>query len=375
MGRGWTGAWSQMKQAPNQNIAYGPGLLRKESSAWPAYVAVAGNRSFANAQPLLEREPNDVLIPESLDNEYLAQLVETVSNPKDIELVVGFGGGKCLDAAKYASLALDVPLVNVPAMTSTGAIVNSLWGSFKGRGAPIGDMNDWPYSDPELIIIDDDYVLLAPDHLNAAGIGDTLCWWAAIAEWMYQSRVGLGPEWDDQLGADVTKRFEELVARITNSFDAAGNYSGATLPIVVGALQNRHGLRVPIPPGDPRADPKSPAGGTFLDLPMGEHAFERYLEVANDKSWIHGELTALGTIVISWYVDGELERIKGWMDACKVRWRPLDQGITKEELAKGLAAAPTAIPHEGPINFNTVLKREPITGDKFEELWEYLITA
>ena len=376
MGRGWTGAWTNMRWATQQKIEYGSGVLAAHSAQWPHYVAVTGRRAIDTAMPFLSREPDAVLIPDALDNDYLAALVRELPSASEIEQVVGIGGGKSLDAAKYASLALDVPLVNVPAVTSTGAIVHSLWGSFKGRGAPIGDMNDWPYSDPEVILIDDDYILSAPQHLNAAGLGDTLCWWAPIAEWMYQARTGRGPDWDQELATAAIARFQNLVDRVTSSFDDNGRYTGETLQIVVSALQNRNDLRVPVPDGDERADAMSAFGQQqFMDLPLGEHAFERYLEVANDKSWIHGELTALGTLVISWYVNGDVDRIKRWMDQCHVRWRPLDQGISREELARGLAAASTAIPHKGPVNFETVLKHEPITGAKFDELWKFLTTA
>ena len=76
---------------------------------------------------------------------YLQALSDSL--PADAELVVGFGGGRALDASKYVALTKDLPLILVPTVVSTGAIIHSTVAKWSGRML-IGPGDRWPWVDP-----------------------------------------------------------------------------------------------------------------------------------------------------------------------------------------------------------------------------------
>ena len=58
--------------------------------------------------------------------------------PDNIELVVGVGGGRALDASKFVAREKRVPLILVPTIISSGTIVHGFVAKWKGRRL-IGD--------------------------------------------------------------------------------------------------------------------------------------------------------------------------------------------------------------------------------------------
>ena len=79
-------------------------------------------------------------------------------------LVVGLGGGRALDASKYIALATELPLVLVPTVVSTGAIIHSMFAKWNGR--KISSPKEWPWVDCEHVLVDYDLVLEANDYLK-----------------------------------------------------------------------------------------------------------------------------------------------------------------------------------------------------------------
>ena len=157
-GRGWKGATSA-KPAMEYEIRYGTGLLRRQSSGWPPYAGVSSPRAHRTAAAHLGRPPATVVHADSLDFEYLQMLTESLSGAA--ELLVGLGGGLALDAAKYAALARKLPLVLVPTIVSTGAIIHSMFARWEGRQI-IGGVENWPWVEPNYVLVDFYMALKAP---------------------------------------------------------------------------------------------------------------------------------------------------------------------------------------------------------------------
>jgi glycerol dehydrogenase-like iron-containing ADH family enzyme len=362
MGRAWTGAASRARDSVDQNVVLGAGSFGAASAAWGRYLAVTGRRAWAAAGSRVMAEPAAVVFPEAQHLAYVEAMVQGF--PPDLELVVAVGGGLVLDVAKYFSVALDLPLVMAPTIVSSGATVHSWGGGIFAepwRPLPV-TAEGWSYSDPEAIIIDPDLILPAPEHLNTAGLGDTFCRYAGAVEWKHRWERGIwdGPAWDDASAEVVMAMYDDVADRFRTTLDDQGRLSAQSLEAIVRALQLREPLRF------------------GANLPRGDHVLEWYLGIATGKSWIHGELAALGAVIITWHCDQSTERLIGWLDGCKVRWRPTEQGLAEEELRRGLERAPSAFTPGGEplfINTDTILRNEPIVGERFEQVWHFLTTT
>jgi glycerol dehydrogenase-like iron-containing ADH family enzyme len=157
-GRGWDGG-SQMKPAAEYDIRFGSGLLKNESSRWPRYLVVSTPSAYKVGQPHLSQKPASVGYAAWLDSTHQKEISDSL--PNDAELVIGLGGGRALDASKLVALDKDLPLIMVPTIVSTGAIIHGVVAKWEGRKL-IGGIEDWPWVDCDYVLVDDDLVLAAP---------------------------------------------------------------------------------------------------------------------------------------------------------------------------------------------------------------------
>ena len=81
-------------------------------------------------------------------------------------------------------------------------------------------------------------------------------------------------------------------------------------------------------------------------------------------------------LVVAWHCEDDTETITGWLDVCKVRWRPGEIGISRDGLHKSPEFAPTYMSDAARENdMPSSLRTEPITGARFDALWEFLEKA
>ena len=349
------GAWKgfhQMKPASEYDIRYGNHLVRSTSSQWESYVAVSSPTAYRMTEPHLTRAPKTVGYPEAMDFGYLKQF--TAGLPDDVDLIVGIGGGLVLDASKYVALSRQLPVVLIPTIISTGAIIHSVFAEWEGRN--LGDTKNWPWIDPEYVLVDYDIVLSAPDHLNIAGIGDVLCGYSTICEWKHRESQGIGAPYDESATADMNALHARILESFPRTLSANGALTSASVKLIMNAIKDRDSNSVSHP-----------------DAPAGDHSFIVAAELANDRNWVHGELAALGTVIIAWHTDQNPETIIGRLERCGVLWRPADMSMSKDELAKALAACPGYMGDASRgRDLPSVLRLEPLVGEKFERLWQFL---
>ena len=347
-GRGWD-CGSRAKPAAEIDIRYGRGLLSHDSAGWPRYGIVSTPSALAAARACLKREPEGVAYAEWLDSQHQRDLCGRI--PDNIELVVGVGGGRALDASKFVALEKGVPLILVPTIISSGAIIHGFVAKWNGRRL-IGGVDDWPWVNCEYVLVDFDLVLAAPYYLNTAGLGDILCGYAGLAEWRWRARGGSGPPVDEGVATAEEGYHDELVQRFRRTLDRQGRLTADSVKHIMSSLRERDSRK---PPG--------PAGVS------GDHSFWLALELVNDRAWIHGELVALGAIVIAWQAEAAPEQLTARLDECKVRYRPLEMELSREELRKGLEFIPRYMIEE---ESDSILRHRPIAGRRFDELWAYL---
>ena len=347
-GRGWEGS-SRSKPAIEYDIRYGSGLLRQESAEWPRYVVVSSPSAYRITQPHLAQPPAGIAYATELDFDYLKKLSENF--PDTAELVVGLGGGLALDASKFVALDKELPLVLAPTIVSTGAIIHGVFARWEGRKV-IGWGDAWPWIDFDYILVDYEVALEAPYYLHTAGLGDILCAYAGVAEWRWRAAHRNGPAVEEEMVAKFVRYHEEMVQEFEASLDAEGNLTARSVHCIMQRLQERDGRTL-----------KHPGAGS------GDHPFLHILELVNDRGWIHGEIVALGALIIVWQCGDDAAGLAARLDRCQVRRRPARIGVSREELRRGLEHVPGYMEELG---MDTVLRSDPVVGKRFEALWEFL---
>lgn len=339
-----------MKPAREYDIRYGHNLVKTESAQWPRYIVISTPTAWQTAQPFLAQEPVAVGFNQWLDRTHLAAVTDSL--PNDVELVVGLGGGRALDHAKFAAHRKGLRMILAPTVVSTGAIIHGNCGNWTGRV-----MNGFACEiDPDHVLVDYDLVKLAPERLNTAGVGDVLCGYAGLCEWRYTTKLGLGPPFDPAIARPTMEHHAQIVEEFPRTFAPDGSLTDASIRFIMQAVQDRDDKML-----------RHPAA------PAADHGFCFALEWANDHFWIHGEETALGAVLVAWHTGQQPETLVDWLDRCKVRFRPRDMGISKEQMRRGLEALPAWMGDKANgRNTDSLMRREPVVGERFEECWAWL---
>ncbi|MFT8318875.1 MAG: iron-containing alcohol dehydrogenase family protein [Sporolactobacillus sp.] len=126
---------------------------------------------------LVHQEVSDIDIDTVVDHAF--QL------PAQTEAVIGIGGGKALDSAKYTALLRKWPFISVPTSTSNDGFSSSNT-SLTIHGRRISVHSKMPYG----IIIDIDVIKGAPDCFIYSGVGDLVSKITAAEDWIFEEKNG-----------------------------------------------------------------------------------------------------------------------------------------------------------------------------------------
>lgn len=120
------------------------------------------------------------------------------------QVIVGIGGGKVIDAAKYAAYLKKLPFISVPTSASSDG--------FSSASASLlvnGKRNSVPAKMAYGIIADTEIIKSAPEKFLYSGIGDLVSKITALYDWVYE----------DQNGYTVLNDFAVMIAKkAVNSF-------------------------------------------------------------------------------------------------------------------------------------------------------------
>ncbi|PLZ94989.1 oxidoreductase [Fischerella thermalis CCMEE 5196] len=136
-------------------------------------------------QPLLEHQQLQFALAEYTPDCSEASLKSLRKTAKEhqADVIIGIGGGKALDTAKLLAHQLHLPVVTIPTSAATCAAWTALSNVYSEQGAFLYDVA--LDRCPDLLILDYDLILTAPQRTLVAGIGD------AIAKW-YEASVSSG---------------------------------------------------------------------------------------------------------------------------------------------------------------------------------------
>lgn len=101
----------------------------------------------------------------------VAQLIRE----RNVEVIMGIGGGKTLDTAKAAAAAAGVKVVTCPTVASNDSPTSSFTVWYDEQGNCTG-FESWG-TNPDLVLVDTQVIAQAPVRTFVAGMGDALSTW------------------------------------------------------------------------------------------------------------------------------------------------------------------------------------------------------
>lgn len=128
----------------------------------------------------------EVLEYRELDSIRIEDIVELAfSIDNKTQVIVGIGGGKVIDAAKYAACLRKLPFISVPTSSSSDG--------FSSASASLtvnGRRSSVPARMAYGIVADTDVIKSAPEKFLYSGIGDMVSKITALYDWAFEAREG-----------------------------------------------------------------------------------------------------------------------------------------------------------------------------------------
>ena len=276
---------------------------------------------LAQVDPALLATAGSTSLIDSLGLDDLDRLVAGLT-PGDAP-IVGLGGGMALDAAKWCAWRTQRPLVLVPGVVSVDAAVTNTIAVREAGGVVYRG-----FVVAEAIVLDPDLVTRAPARLNRAGVGDLLSIHTGLHDWRLGTAAGT-IDFDPEIAAAaaaVLDRVEALAPDI-------GAVTDSGLEGVLRAYAEVNALCL-------RAGHSGPEEGS-------EHYFGYRLEQVTGRSFVHGELIGLGTVLMAALQDNDPARPRRILDACRVDWSPAALGIDRATVRQALIGLPSFVRSQG----------------------------
>lgn len=263
---------------------------------------------------LLIRETNiarlvDTRIKKSLPTKRLAfqdfsgesslQAIETITTAHRVkrpQMVIGVGGGKCLDAAKLTAWELGLPLVTIPSSAATCACWTGIAPVYELNGAYAHTVERTP---PEAMVLDEHLLASAPFRLVASGMVD------ALAKY-YEPRDNR-PPLQDELSIAAWSLGDQLFKVIQTHGHDRQLASGKPSPALNHVIHASTVLAGTI----------GEWGGRPFRHGLAHSFYGAWTFLGVTQQYLHGELVGLG-LLIELTLAGkmtEYRRLKQWMNA------------------------------------------------------------
>ncbi|HEY0700006.1 MAG TPA: iron-containing alcohol dehydrogenase family protein [Micromonospora sp.] len=239
---------------------------------------------------------------------------------RSYDAVVGIGGGKTVDVAKYAATRRGLPMVSVATALAHDGIASPV-----ASLVTDGIKGSYGVHIPIAVIVDLDFVESGPERHNRAGVGDVVSNISALADWELARQVRGEPV--DGLAASLARAGAEAI------LNHPGDMGDDSFVTVLAEALISSGLAMAV-------------CGTSRPSSGGCHEIMHAVDALYPNTASHGELAGLGALFCTW-LRGDEERFRQ-ISACLARHNlprlPSDVGLSDERFAEAVAFAPRTRP-------------------------------
>lgn len=291
---------------------YGYGLLHQALPRHAQWLVVTMPEPWQLASRQFAAPPTHLHHVTSMDEELVER---TTQSFPPIEGVLGIGGGSCMDFAKYVAWKRRIPCILAPSIVSVDAcLTDAIAVRRQGRVHYLGQVY------PEAVLIDFELICQAPPELNRAGAGDILSIHTALFDWQLAHQQNNEPYFPE-----IAEQSRALLHTLFAHADAIREATPEGIQILVELFRAEVHLCY-------RAGSSRPEEGS-------EHFWAYNLEYRTRRPFVHGDLIALGVLLMSALQENDLPGIKARIQDLGLRHTPEALQIPEEVLRDSLITA------------------------------------
>ncbi|MBU3957441.1 MAG: NAD(P)-dependent glycerol-1-phosphate dehydrogenase [Nanoarchaeota archaeon] len=256
----------------------------------------------------------NAVIADSIDK---AEVDKIVEKAKAFDFIIGAGGGKVIDIAKYASFKSGIPFISVPTAPSHDGIASSR-ATLNGHN---GLRASYDAQVPLAIVADIDIISKAPYRLIASGCADVISNMISVEDWQ------LGHKKTGEYYSDYAASIAVLAANVvSDSADMIRNLDQRGIRNLMEAIVSS-GAAMCI------AGSSRPASGS-------EHLFSHALDtLMPEKKSLHGEQCGVGSIMMAYLHKLPWQRIVENLKRLGCPTTAQEMGVPDDIIIKALVMA------------------------------------
>ena len=268
-----------------------------------------------------QKENINVLEYKELDSIKIEDIIDLAfSIDSKAQIIVGIGGGKVIDAAKYAAYLRKLPFISVPTSASSDGF-SSASASLLVNGRRTSVPAKLAYG----IIADTDVIKSAPEKFLYSGIGDLVSKITALYDWVFE----------DEHGYAVLNDFAMMIAK-----KAVNSFVRTPFESIKDDLFLRELLDSLAMSGiaNEIAGNSSPASGS-------EHLISHALDKILEHPQLHGIQVGIATYIMSKVQDHRYIRVNKIFEGTGFWDYVSTLGLKREDYARAIDIAPSIKPH------------------------------